>query len=172
MVQILVAVSALVFLVGFPFSLFLPIVVSSSAVPVGGPWQEFMFTTAGEEATGCSSVCEPSPSGNSEYAGTPPWLITAPQSGARLLVVDAAESGDVFDVYDFGALIGSTSAPGADVYCGYDPAVCLENGAMSSGEFALQPGPHEITIVPSATPFNIGAAYFLVTSGEQQRAAR
>jgi uncharacterized repeat protein (TIGR01451 family) len=37
---------------------------------------------------------------------------------------------------------------------------------MSSGVFALAAGEHEITVVPSASPFNVGAAYFRVDATE------
>ena len=145
-------------------SLLVPLAVMASAVPVDGLWQEFLFR-AGAPAEGCQSFCFPSPSGNSQYAGDPPWTFTVPEIGATLTVVDAAASGDVFEVYDSGTFIGSTSPAATGVQCGFDPEVCLQNPAMSSGEFALGPGAHEITIVPSTSPYNAGTAYFRVTSG-------
>jgi hypothetical protein len=154
-----------IFLVGILFALVLPLAVTATAVPVDGLWQQFLFRAAGAPAEACQSFCFPSPSGNSEYAGDPPWEFTAPEIGATLTVVDAAASGDVFEVYDSGTFIGSTSPSAIGVQCGFDPVVCLDNPAISSGEFVLGPGAHAITIVPSASPYNAGMAYFKVTSG-------
>jgi hypothetical protein len=54
-------------------------------IAVGGPWNEFSFTTAGTLAKGCAPAdpgglgCVPSSSGNSHFVGAPPWKLRCPQ---------------------------------------------------------------------------------------------
>lgn len=135
----------------------------TSVMPEEVIWQEFSFTEAGTPARGCLPAdpdglpCTLAP--NAEFAGAPPWALSVPSEGAMLRVADGWSSGDVFDIYDFGNWIGQTSAAGLDANC-LDPNECYENSGMSSGEFPLTPGEHSITIVPSASPYGMGAAFF------------
>ena len=56
-------------------------------IAVGGPWNEFSFTSAGSLAKRCAPVdpgglgCVPSSSGNSQFVGAPPWTFVAPSDG-------------------------------------------------------------------------------------------
>lgn len=147
---------------------FLPFIVAPlPKVPIDSLWQEFYFREAGTPAEGCATIggCVPSPSGNSEFAPAAPWRFTAAAEGATLTVVDVADSGDVFSIFDFGTLIGTTSqVQSNDFFCGFDPEICLNDPNMSSGTFALGTGPHEITIIPIQSPFNAGTGYFRITS--------
>lgn len=136
-----------------------------AAVPIGGLWQEFMFRRAGEPAEACTTSCFPSPGGNSEYAPSPPWSFSAPCGGVQLTVVDAFSSGDIFEVFDFGVSLGTTSSVATGHYGGADPAICVLDPLMSSGVFNLGPGSHSITIIPTASPYNVGAAYFRTDAG-------
>jgi uncharacterized repeat protein (TIGR01451 family) len=137
----------------------------SSSMPAWVPWQEFSFTEPGIPARGCQpadpggAACYIYP--NAEAAGPPPWVLSVPSEGAILRVTDGANSGDVFDVYDFGNWIGRTSAANTGEGC-FDPNECFQNPAISSGEFPLAAGQHSITIVPSASPYGFGAAFFRV----------
>jgi hypothetical protein len=143
---------------------------SANAGPIiiDGLWYEFLFRTVGQPAEECPpSFCTPSPSGNSAFADSPPWTFTAPPGGGVLTVVDVAASGDAFDIFDSGELIGSTSPSATGSFCGLDPEICLQNPDFSQGQFELVEGEHSITIVPNASPFNIGAAYFKVASVNQ-----
>lgn len=130
-------------------------------VPVGGPWLEFAFDGVGVPAYACTS-CTPSSGGNSVYADTPPWTFDAPLGGADLTIVDAFLLGDQFEVFDFGFSLGTTSASVAAGDCGSDPVPCLADPNASKAVFQLAEGPHSITIVPTASPFGGGAAYFRV----------
>jgi hypothetical protein len=85
-------------------------------------------------------------------------------SDVLLTVVDAFESGDAFEVLDFGAPIGLTSVPGGPVDCGDDPVPCLAVPAMSRGFFPLSAGAHSLTVVPTASPGGLGSAYLMVGS--------
>jgi hypothetical protein len=141
---------------------------AATTITVGGPWNEFSFTTAGVPARGCSPAdpsglgCEPSSALNSVFVGPPAWEFVVPAAGVNLKVTDAFLNGDVFDIFDFGVLIGSTSAVGTGGACGSDPEVCFADPLISSGIFALAAGSHSLTITPSASPFGAGAAYFRV----------
>lgn len=137
-------------------------------VPIGGPWIEFAFGATGSSATGCSPAdpagpgCTPSSGGNSVFGAAPPWTFTASPDGATLTVTDAFLRGDRFEIFDFGASIGTTSAVGTGGDCGDNPDPCLADPLVSHGIFPLGPGPHSITIKASASPFGSGAAYFRV----------
>ena len=117
---------------------------SRDPVPVDGLWQDFFFNGAGtwaDQGTSCSG----SSGGNSQPAPVPPWTFTAGVPGVNLTVVDGFVPGDEFEVYDFGALVGTTSPSGATCGCS-DPVVCLGIPGCSQGVFLLAPGPHEITL--------------------------
>ena len=138
--------------------------VKAGPVIIDGLWYEFLFRTVGQSAEECPSFCNSSPSGNSVYADPPPWTFAAPPGGVVLTVVDVAASGDAFDIFDSGELIGSTSPSATGSFCGLDPEICLQNPDFSQGQFELVEGEHSITIVPNASPFSIGTAYFRVDS--------
>jgi hypothetical protein len=72
-------------------------------------------------------VCSPSPGGNSEYAPSPPWTFWAPSDGVQLTVTDVWLAGDIFEVFDFGVSLGTTSSVATGDYysCGGDPAFCV-----------------------------------------------
>jgi hypothetical protein len=133
-----------------------------TAVPIGGLWQEFKFTGVGAPAGACDGTCLVSSGENSEYVGVPPWTFTAPCDGVHFTVTDAFSSGDVFEVFDFGVSLGTTSAPATGHDGGSDPAISLLDSAMSSRVFDLAPGDHSITITPTASPSSGGAAYFRI----------
>ncbi len=148
--------------------------VDPNAAFAGEPWQLFVWdTTAGPIATGCSPQdptgvmsCDMVMLGrNSDYAATPPWLYTAPAAGALLTVVDIANSGDEFEVFDNEVSIGVTSPAQDGIDCpvpvGGDPGVCLRQEGMSSGDFVLGPGDHSITIKP-VKGFDFGVGYFRI----------
>jgi hypothetical protein len=138
-------------------------------IAVGGPWNEFSFMGAGSFAKGCAPAdpggagCAPSSSGDSHFAGAPPWTFTAPSDGLTLTVTDAFLKGDSFEVLDMGVPIGTTSAvPTSSTSCGSDPVSCLADPTVSHGVFNLGPGAHSITIRTVTSPFGAGAAYFRV----------
>jgi hypothetical protein len=141
-------------------------------IPIGGPWIEFAFGETGSFATGCSPAdpagpgCQPSSGGNSVFGDAPPWTFTAPPGGATLTVTDAFLRGDIFEIFDFGASIGTTSIVDPNGDCGDNPDPCLIDPLVSHGVFPLEPGPHEITIEAIASPFGGGAAYFRVDAAE------
>lgn len=130
-------------------------------VPFGGLWQEFWFGAAGTPAAGCAGGgCVPSSGGNAVFVGDPPWTFTAPPGGADLTVTDAFLAGDVFEVFDFGVSLGTTSPAVVGPSCGDDPAICVLDPLMSHRVFTLAAGNHSITITPVASPHGGGAAYF------------
>jgi hypothetical protein len=119
-------------------------------------WLEFGFTDVGIPATGCDPndpggpFCIPSFGTPTEFLDAPPWTFSAP-AGATLSVTDAFQSGDQFEIFDFGSSLGLTSLPvaGGGIDCGDDPVPCLATPGISSGVFALVAGDHSLTIVPT-----------------------
>lgn len=99
--------------------------------------------------------------------GPPAWTFSAPSNGATLTVLDGGEVGDVYNVYDNGVRIGTTSAAVAAASgCGGTPTACLADARSSKGTFPLAPGPHSITISVASTPYpNSFESWFRVESG-------
>jgi hypothetical protein len=140
---------------------------ASATVIAGDTWYEFSFTDAGVPALGCDpadpagSFCVPSSGTPTSLAPPPPWEIVLAEPGSFTLT-DAFLAGDRFDVFDFGNLIGGTSAPTLGANCGDDPADCLADPEISSGVFLLAAGNHALTIVPSESLLGGGVGYFRV----------
>lgn len=146
------------------------------AVPAGaGPltldiFHEFGFSTAGSPATGCDPAdpagpfCIPSSGTLTDFLDAPPWTFLAPSGGATLIVTDAFQAGDRFQVFDFGASIGFTSVPVGNADCGDDPVSCLATPGISQGSFSFAPGNHSITIIPILTPTDGGSGYLRVSA--------
>jgi len=133
-----------------------------------GTWLEFGFGTAGTPATGCDPAdpsgpfCIPSSGTPTSFLNAPPWTFQAPAQGAVLIVTDAFLAGDRFQVFDFGASIGLTSAPSGSADCGDDPVPCLATSGISKGSFLLVSGNHSLTITPTLAPGGGGSAYLRV----------
>ncbi len=130
-----------------------------------GVFQEFAFSTAGTPATGCDPAdpagpfCIPSGGTPTSFLSAPPWTFLAPVQGAVLIVTDAFDAGDRFQVFDFGISLGLTSVPIGNGDCGDDPVVCLANAGISKGSFNLAAGNHSITITPTLAPVGGGSGY-------------
>ncbi|MBI5256044.1 MAG: PEP-CTERM sorting domain-containing protein [Burkholderiales bacterium] len=128
---------------------------------------QFSFDPSGTVA-GCApddpggGFCIGSSGTPTGFLDAPAWTFNAPASGATLTVVDAFLSGDEFQVFDFGVLVGATSAAAANVDCGDDPALCLATPGMSSGVFQLGAGAHALTL--TALPGSLGSAYLHIAA--------
>lgn len=133
-------------------------------------WWQFGFDTPGAAVTGCDPAdpagpfCLPSSGAPTAFLDAPTWTFTAPAGGASLRVVDAFLSGEVFQVFDGGVLLGSTSAPTGGVDCGDDPVVCLATAGMSQASFQLGAGAHALSLVVSDLPSGLGSAYLQITA--------
>jgi hypothetical protein len=142
--------------------------VQAVPIPIGGLWQEFSFTGVGVLAAGCKpadpagSPCVASVADNSEFVGAPAWTVTAPAQGAILTVTDAFFHGDSFDIFDSGVAIGATPFVAVGGTCASNPDICLADPLSSHAAFLLLPGAHAITVVPNASAFGGGSAYFRV----------
>jgi hypothetical protein len=130
-----------------------------------GPWLGFAFFSPGTSAKGCQPA---DPNGgacslgeNSVPADAPPWIFSVGPAGATLEVVDVFSTGDVFEVFNYGASLGTTSAAPTGGFCGPNPDGCVGTSA-SYGIFQLAPGDYSITIKAVVSPFNIGLAYFRI----------
>ncbi|MGC4050574.1 MAG: PEP-CTERM sorting domain-containing protein [Paludibaculum sp.] len=148
------------------FSLTLAMHLSASVISLG-TYQEFGFSTAGVEATGCDPndasgpFCFESSGTVALLLGPAPWTFVAPAGGAVLTVTDAFFSGDRFEIFDFGSSIGLTSVPLDNIDCGDDPVPCLATAGVSSGIFNLAAGNHSLTISPTISNGG-GSGYLLV----------
>jgi PEP-CTERM motif len=145
-------------------ALFITLVAKAA---VAGPidldtWYQFSVFPP-DPAVGCQPA---DPNGNFcfESSGTPtspadapPWTFAG---SAKLTVTDVFLNTDIYNVFDFGVLLGATSTPVGDADCGDDPVPCLADPLMSHGVFALGAGLHSITI--SALTGELAVGYFLL----------
>jgi len=125
-----------------------------------GTWYRFQF---GTDTSGIDSTGGPAAAPDVSAPGAPPWTFTL-SSWTTLSVTDAFLQGDIFDVFDFGSLILSTSvvAPDGGNDIGADPFGGFASALFSSGTVGLAPGAHELTIQVTTSPFGGGAGYFRV----------
>ncbi len=143
---------------------------SHAGLILSDTYYQFGFGDAGSLATGCDpadpsgAFCVPSSGTLTTFGDAPPWSFVAPVGGSELTVTDAFESGDRFEIFDFGASLGLTSAPVLGGDCGDDPVTCLADPNISHNVFLLGAGAHEITIVPVESPSDGGAGYFAVSA--------
>lgn len=143
-------------------------------VVIGGPWVEFVFLGVNVPARGCFPAdplspfsCVPSSGGNSIFGDAPPYTFTAGATGVILTVTDAFNHGDALDVFDFGALIGTTPTVAADGgTCGDNPVPCSVDPAVSHAIFILAPGMHSISFAARISVLGMGAAYFRLDQGQ------
>lgn len=116
-------------------------------------WAEFGFGEVGDFAQGCDPAdpagpfCIPSSGTPTVFLGAPAWTFMS-AGPAILTITDAFESGDRFELFDFGVSLGLTSSllAGAIVDCGDDPVACLATPGMSTGTFMLGAGPHSLML--------------------------
>jgi hypothetical protein len=143
-------------------ALVLSVPARADSINVNDPlWYEFGFGLAGTYAYDGSGTI-PSSGGNSQFAPDAPWTFTA-SDPAFLTVTDAFQAGDVFDIYDFGSLIGITSSvTNTGIFYTDDPAVALTIPQLSQGVFSLAAGDHSISILVAQNAFGTqgGAGYF------------
>jgi hypothetical protein len=127
---------------------YVPGVYGDPPIAVGAGWSD---TTATPPAfffagVGSSSV-------NYTYSSAVPTVIS---------VTDAFDYGDVFAVYDFGALLGQTSPSAALTGSISDPNIAWTDPGYSHGAFTVGAGNHDITMVAVASPWGGGRGYIKV----------
>jgi hypothetical protein len=144
----------------------------ASAGPIAvDTYYQFAFGDVGDPATGCDPAdpagpfCIPSSGTLTEFLDAPAWTFTSGATGSTLSITDAFDSGDRFQIFDFGLSLGLTSLPVAGTDCGDDPVPCFADPAMSHGVFALASGAHSITLVPVLSPSGGGSGYLLLEDG-------
>lgn len=95
------------------------------------------------------------------------WDTTFTFSGPGVLkVTDAFLSGDQFEVYDNGVLLGGTSAPGTSgLQIGGDFDGAFNSSDWSHGQFVFGDGDHSITGVATLSPFDGGAGAVQLIAG-------
>lgn len=143
------------------FLLLSPLALRADSISVGGPWYEFAYLDPGSAAFACAGACEASSSGNSIEAGDPAWTFTT-SAPVFVTITDAFFSGNSFELFDSGTLIGSTPFVDLGYACGDDPAICALDPNFSHAVFSLGAGDHSLSIDALDSPFGGGAAYFRV----------
>jgi hypothetical protein len=129
---------------------------------------QFAFDQPGTGAVGCDPAdpaglfCVPSSATPTTFLDAPAWTFSG--AGFVLTVIDVFASGDRFDIFDFGAFVGTTSLPSrAPVDCGDDPVACLATAGMSTGVFALGAGDHALTLVANRSN-GLGTGYLHIAA--------
>lgn len=129
--------------------------VASSSPALAGPisldtWYEFGFDP---DHAPFVAGCQPADPGGvpcrvgigSVNLDTPPWTFTS-SIPVVFTITDGFLSGDYFDVFDFGLLIGSTPSVPLFGGCGLDPSACVLDPSMSHASFLLPAGAHSVTV--------------------------
>ncbi len=141
----------------------------ASPINTDGSWYNF-FVQGGNNFATAGSSCTSGPPGCTEpyfNPGDPPWTFTIPTGmQGLLLVVDGGHQGDVYQVFNFGSSIGSTTAVSVDTShnCGAFPTPCENDPAMSHGSFALSSGNYSLTIKETNFFEDSFLAWFNVTT--------
>jgi hypothetical protein len=124
-----------------------------------------------QDADPNGNFCAPSSGTPTQFLDAPAWTFSASGNGFTLTVLDAFTSGEQFDIFDFGQLIGSTSLPARlPVDCGDDPATCLATAGMSTGVFSLGAGDHSLTLVQTRGT-DLGTGYLMVNAAVPEPAS-
>jgi hypothetical protein len=135
---------------------------SASPILVDGSWHEFSFDLAVSPVSGCGGCLPTNPV--AEQGTVPPWTFSG---AATLTVVDVFTPGDRFEVFDFGASLGTTSVvPNVGFSaCGGDIECALADPSFSQLVVNLGSGAHSITlhVIQNVGVSNGGAAVFRVS---------
>ena len=126
----------------------MPSISYADFITVGGGWNSFSWT-----GTNTPQV---------ESA------FTFSSAGAvAVKVTDAYVSGDRFQLFDNGSLVGTTSQTNGIAPWTDKPDVAFANSLFSSGIFALGAGAHSLTLVDIQAPtgYSSGSAFFRVDAG-------
>ena len=126
----------------------MPSISYADMITVGGGWNSFSWT-----GTNTPQV---------ESA------FTFNSSGSvAVKVTDAYVSGDRFQLFDNGHLVGTTSQLNGSAPWTDSPDVAFAGGIFSSGIFALGAGTHSLTLVDIQAPtgYPSGSAFFRVDAG-------
>jgi uncharacterized protein (TIGR03437 family) len=140
----------------------------ASTVQMDGRWYNFKTVKGQDFGAGVDFAWNHTSNGGIYYdPGPPAWTFVAPANGATVTVLDGGEIGDVYNVWDNGQKIGTTSAATPNAQgCGDVPTNCFADSRVSKGTFQLNPGPHSITISIASTPYpNSYESWFRVESG-------
>jgi hypothetical protein len=153
------------------FGAFVMLLVGGNAAVAGsispGIWYEFGFDPGHAPV---AAGCQPNdPGGVPCRAGigtvnldNPPWTFTS--STVAFVITDGLLSGDFFDVYDFGTLVGTTPAVSLNAHsCGLDPLICWVDPEMSHASLLLPSGAHSITVLVHPAQI-LGEGFFEFTA--------
>lgn len=140
----------------------------ASTVQLDGRWYNFKTVKGVDFGAGVDFAWNHTSYDGVYYdPGPPAWTFVAPTNGATVTVLDGGEIGDVYNVWDNGTKIGTTSSAVQNAQgCGDNPTACLADSRVSKGTFQLGPGAHSLTISIASTPYpNSYESWFRVQSG-------
>jgi hypothetical protein len=134
--------------------------VQADVINVGNPqWYAILFGPANPPTDAVGAFYA-----NSAYPGDPPWTYSAATPTA-VKITDAFTVGDIFNLYDNGLFVGTTSIVANNgAYYSPDPDVNFTTAELSHGLFILPAGNHSLTIqtYQNATGNTSGVAFFRV----------
>lgn len=152
-------------------SLLCLMLAAGSSPAVAGPislgtWYEFGFDP---NHTPFAAGCQPADPGGvpcragigSVFLDAAPWTLTS-STAVVFTITDGFLSGDFFDVFDLGLLVGSTPSVSLFGGCGLDPRVCVLDPSMSHASLLLPAGAHSITVFVHEAQI-LGEGFFIAT---------
>ena len=134
----------------------------AAAITVG-TWYEFGFGGVGSALVSGDGFT-PLTSPNTTSAPDPAWTFSIGATGGQLFVTDAFQSGDQFEMFNFGASLGLTSAPTLGSNCGSVLNCALIDSNFSNRFYQLAAGSYSITGAAVLSPFGGGAGAFRVVN--------
>ncbi|MFT3986169.1 VPLPA-CTERM sorting domain-containing protein [Aestuariivirga sp.] len=123
---------------------------------------EFGFGGSGSSLVGGTGYI-PGTNPGTTPAPAPSWDFTLTSPG-QLFVTDLFNSGDVFEIFNFGSSLGETSAATTGSNCGTDVTCAVNDKNFSSAVYFLAIGTYSITGIAKLSPFGGGAGAFIVTT--------
>ncbi len=129
----------------------------AGAINPDGTWVGFCFNDLGPATSGCQNL-------GSQTSGND---FTFTLSGPAILqITDAFNQGDMFEAFDFGVSLFTTSAvpnTGADTGVS-DPFAAYADARLSHGSILLGAGQHQISVFNVQGCCNGGGAYLRIAA--------
>ena len=147
--------------IGAGLSLFLSAAAASAAPISIDTWYNFGFGKNGSplvSGVGFGSGISPATS----YAPDAPWTFTLLGAG-QLFVTDFFRSGDIFELFNFGVSLGTTSTATKGSDCDNDISCAIADSDFSRGLFLLSAGTYSVTGIVTTSPYKGGAGAFRVS---------
>jgi len=136
-------------------------VASATAIDVGTLYSFGFGNTDSSLVSGAGFGSGTNP--DTTPAPAPSWDFTLTSPG-QLFVTDLFNSGDVFEIFNFGTSLGETSVAALGSDCLSDVTCAINDKNFSSAIYFLAVGTYSITGIVTSSPFGGGAGAFQVTT--------